>query len=1017
MTITDEYFKYTTTWKEKYGEKTLVLMQVGQFYEVYALKDSEGKIIGSDIEEFARMNDLLIGTKNYTVRGPIDKITKSKEDFKVTITGINITQLDKYLENMDNNKYTYVIYNQDFPGKNSTRSLSEIISPGTFFTSSNTKQTNNIMCVWLECSRANKILPSQITIGVSCIDVFTGKTNMSQFTKEYNHNPCTYDELERLVAINKPSECILITNIDEKYLEDIINYSGISNVKVHKVLLNTDTEMSKFAECAQKQTYQHAVCKQFFPNISSEYLISIFPTHIIAIQSFIFLLDFVYKQNPNLVNKILFPMIENIDSRLTLANHSLQQLNIIDEGRHTGKLKSVGNLLNQCITAMGQREFYYNLHNPNTDIKKLNMSYDITEHILKKDTWQNFRNMLNGINDIEKLTRKLILKKITPKDLSILYNELNIIISLDKATLMDKKLNKYIQTLRKSREGTSSNEKPEKREITKLSEILKKEIDQHFYVEKCLEVNNVTQEHLSSLSIDKLSFIKPGKCKQVDSLLENCVDARNKLESISNWLSSKIMKLEKKVKTTNLIKIHETARSDPILIGTKRRVTMLKAELDKANKKTVDLTYTDFSGKSQTFNLNYEDLDYVTMGSNKSDLVVTNKLINSLTSKIQTSETKLVTETIVYYRKYLEDFTKNQPIMSLVSNFVRDIDIVQCKAYIAHKYNYVRPTLVEKEKSFFDVKNIRHPLIEHLQTNEIYVTNDVALGHKNDGLLLYGTNAVGKTSLIKAIGINIIMAQAGLFVACSEMKLKPYQAIFTRILGNDNIFKGLSTFEVEMSELCTILKLADKNSLILGDELCSGTESDSALSIFTASLETLHERQSTFLFATHFHEIQKYKELKALKNITSKHMVVAYDKEKDVLVYDRKLKDGPGDSMYGLEVCKSLHLPDVFLERAHKIRMKYNKTKRGVLGEKKSNYNKKKLVIMCEMCREEKASDTHHLRHQKDANKKNSYIDNFHKNHTANLMSLCEACHHKIHEKEEQHKRVKTSNGYELVPC
>ena len=72
---------------------------------------------------------------------------------------------------------------------------------------------------------------------------------------------------------------------------------------------------------------------------------------------------------------------------------------------------------------------------------------------------------------------------------------------------------------------------------------------------------------------------------------------------------------------------------------------------------------------------------------------------------------------------------------------------------------------------------------------------------------------------------------------------------------------------------------------------------------------------------------------------------------------------------------------------------------------------------MCEMCREQKACDTHHLRHQKDANKKNSYIDNFHKNHAANLMSLCEACHHKIHEKEEQHKRVKTSNGYELVAC
>ena len=150
-----------------------------------------------------------------------------------------------------------------------------------------------------------------------------------------------------------------------------------------------------------------------------------------------------------------------------------------------------------------------------------------------------------------------------------------------------------------------------------------------------------------------------------------------------------------------------------------------------------------------------------------------------------------------------------------------------------------------------------------------------------DGTLLYGTNAVGKTSLIKSIGIAIIMAQSGLYVPCTSLKFVPYNAIYTRILGNDNMFKGLSTFEVEMTELRTILKMSDKNSLILGDELCSGTESDSALSIFTAGLEQLHNTGATHLFATHFHEIQQYDEIAALKRLCMKHMAVRYDESKN----------------------------------------------------------------------------------------------------------------------------------------
>jgi DNA mismatch repair ATPase MutS len=191
-----------------------------------------------------------------------------------------------------------------------------------------------------------------------------------------------------------------------------------------------------------------------------------------------------------------------------------------------------------------------------------------------------------------------------------------------------------------------------------------------------------------------------------------------------------------------------------------------------------------------------------------------------------------------------------------------------------------------------DAKKLRHCLIEQFQTNEIYVTNDIILGdNKTDGMLLYGTNAVGKTSFIRALGIAVILAQAGLYVPCSEFNFKPYKYIFTRIIGNDNIFKGLSTFAVEMSELRTILRLMNENSLVLGDELCSGTETMSAISIFIAGIQQLHRCGSSFIFATHLHEIVYFEEITSLSKLVQKHMAVVYDKENDALVYEVPASD------------------------------------------------------------------------------------------------------------------------------
>jgi DNA mismatch repair protein MutS len=269
---------------------------------------------------------------------------------------------------------------------------------------------------------------------------------------------------------------------------------------------------------------------------------------------------------------------------------------------------------------------------------------------------------------------------------------------------------------------------------------------------------------------------------------------------------------------------------------------------------------------------------------------------------------------------------------------------------------------------------------------------------------------VGKTSLIRALGISVIMAQAGLYVPCSSFKYRPYTAIFSRILGNDNLFKGLSTFAVEMSELRIILKMANENSLVLGDELCSGTETESALSIFVSGLQYLHKKMASFVFATHFHEIIGYDEIKALNNLALMHMSVLYNRELDALIYDRKLCQGPGNRMYGLEVCKSLHLDEAFLENAYRIREKY--FAKSELSHPTSSYNAGKIRGECEICNVEMGEEIHHLDPQKAADK-NGFIGAFHKNHAANLMSICAKCHDKMHANSSvKLVRKKTTKGH-----
>jgi DNA mismatch repair protein MutS len=543
--------------------------------------------------------------------------------------------------------------------------------------------------------------------------------------------------------------------------------------------------------------------------------------------------------------------------------------------------------------------------------------------------------------------------------------------------------------------------------ITEIGNICEEVI---LFIDNNIELN--LAKDIDQLQQFEINFIKKGVDTELDKKTDTLKNSENGLEDIREYLSSLIENKEKKTtKSCEFVKIHETEKNNYSLVCTSRRCKILQDALPSVETSII------LNSNCKTFIVSKKQFKLEKQSASNNFIIDTQ--INNFCKTISSIKISLKDLITVIYNRFIEGLSVYQNQIEKIINFTTLIDIMYTKASIAKQFNYCKPEIVEAEKSFVEAKGLRHCLIERFQMNELYITNDISLGDgMSDGILLYGTNAVGKTTLIRALGISIILAQAGLYVPCTSYKLKPYKHIFTRIIGNDNIFKGLSTFEVEMSELRTILRLMDENSMILGDELCSGTETISAVSIFVAGIQKLHKSRSSFIFATHLHEIVNYEEVTSLQNVHLKHMEVKYDKENDVLVYDRKLKDGSGDKMYGLEVCKSLNLPLDFLELANEIRLKYNQDSRSILSLKQSRYNSNKIVSTCEKCGTNIGTEVHHLQHQVDADE-NGIIKTehfvFHKNNLANLMTLCEKCHNHIHKTNTKEKRVKTSKGQLLL--
>jgi len=982
----EEYFELNKKYQSEYGEKTILLMQVGSFFEVYGLHSNK-----KTITDFSQICELNVVEKNKRIG----------ED-NVWMAGFKDVQIEKYVKKIQNAGYTAVVFTQDEAAKNTTRSLAGVFSPGTYFqTEDSNVLTNSTTCIWVEYVENHFILKGKyVIIGIANVDIYTGHTHLFQYKENYiTNNPSIYDELERFISIHQPNEVVLISNVpSEQDLDFIIRCAGIQCGLIHKIYTEGGTKggesknaeyekkMIKIKNC-EKQSYQKQVLTTFFPQLSPLFYDKLY-TQPLANQAFCFLLDFIHQHNPPLVNHLSEPIFENKQNTLLLANHSLKQLNILNDGNvKPGKFSSISHLLNDCFTPMGKRHFSYMLMHPTYDIAFLRQEYDTMEYFMHlqqqhAEEDKNISTYLSTIKDISKWLRQILLKKMPPKTICQLYDTICTIVPMyETLNAMDheKKLSTYLQ----------STEKCVLQACQSLQLFIEKTID--FTLAKEVDLQNI-----------ETNFIRRNLDAELDEISQQLTDNENKLNAIIEYFNGFIRLREKKTsksadKSMEYVKLNETEKNNFSILLTQRRCKLLEESLPE-KEQVVCLTYN--KDKQFDFRIGKKLFSYDKQTA--SNYSITDVQITSICKNISSLKTALKQLVLKVYYGFLEKFDDYYVALDVIVNYVTRVDILYTKCWLAKKYKYCKPQLVENhDKSFVNAKGLRHCLLERFSMDELYITNDLVLGEENtDGILLYGTNAVGKTTIIKALGISVILAQAGMYVPCTSFTYAPYHSIFTRIIGNDNIFKGLSTFAVEMSELRTIFQSCDAHSLILGDELCSGTETQSAISIFVAGIQKIYKNRSSFLFATHLHEIVEYEEVQSLERVKLKHMSVIYNKESDKLIYQRKIQDGSGDKTYGLEVCKSLGLPRDFMEAAYEIRNKYHSNNPSILSLKTSKYNANKIVGICEKCGKKRGTEVHHIEPQKKAGI-DGYISTshatFHKNTLANLKTLCEECHRKEH--------------------
>jgi DNA mismatch repair protein MutS len=660
----------------------------------------------------------------------------------------------------------------------------------------------------------------------------------------------------------------------------------------------------------------------------------------LTVTNIINVLDFVSQHDIKYLENIAQPSVMNEHNYLILEMDTLYQLNVVGKQSAKGTLFDV---INKTQTSIGRRALKALLTKPFKDSKSIEYRYNLSEALEPFFTLMN--EMLSGIIDFERLHRRMSLGVLQPYQLASLINCYENV----------GKLIKFIQT--------------------NDNQIIQQILEQAHYGQ-CSDLDELLNELYSTFDEENLNkplgevnLFKHGKlptldtiCCQIQDLEDKLTSTKNELETLGNIPS-------------DWLKVTYSEQDGYTFTCTKARFQTLMKNLERPYIQVPDISVKHNTNVSRITTPTLQD--------------ISNKLMNTR-ELLQTKIQNIYKEKLNYY------YTTYKDLFQSLKYIVEILDITFSNIKCKNMYKYCKPEIKENEYSTFQAKGIRHPVIERINQDTMYVPNDVDL----NGMILYALNSCGKSSLLRSVGLCVIMAQCGLYVPCESFVFTPFFNIVSQVDFHDNILKAQSSFVAEMMGLKKILNVANERTLVLSDELTKGTEAISAASILAAAAIELANRNTKFIFTTHLQDVAKLDQVKKCKNIQICHLSV--DISGNNIVFQRKLQDGPCSELYGLEVAKAVGLDKQLLDRSFKIRDFLIGKRKDIVSNRRSRYNTNKIMDKCEICNYTPVKSTdipldcHHINFQCNADN-NDFNGHFHKNSKHNLVCLCKQCHQAVH--------------------
>lgn len=354
--------------------------------------------------------------------------------------------------------------------------------------------------------------------------------------------------------------------------------------------------------------------------------------------------------------------------------------------------------------------------------------------------------------------------------------------------------------------------------------------------------------------------------------------------------------------------------------GKKWLAELENADRERTGIRNLRIKYNKVFGYYFEVTNSYKDMvpeDYVRKQTLANAERYTTPRLKELEDTILNAEDKLCTLEYELFSKIRDSIALETERIQRTAKAVARLDVFASLSLVAERNGYVRPKL--NEKGIIDIKDGRHPVVEQMIDNELFIANDTYLDNGSHCIsVITGPNMAGKSTYMRQAALIVLMAQIGCFVPAKSANIGIVDRIFTRVGASDDLASGQSTFMVEMNEVANILRNATTDSLLILDEIGRGTSTFDGLSIAWAVIEHISNRKllgAKTLFATHYHELT---ELEGKINNVNNYCIAVKECGDDI-VFLRKIVKGGADKSYGIQVAKLAGVPDMVIDRAKEI--------------------------------------------------------------------------------------------------